>query len=726
MDRGSDPTRNGHTTLLAVGTLLLTVLMGAPPGTGNASPALAISERPSATGPSLAVDPETWWMPAGNVTLFTATWVDPTPDCTLAPYWFRWSVAGGSAEGTVDPTVGSVVNFSATSVSTGRTTLLVRSAAVLACGPMSSPVFAAAEANVTVVTPIAVENLSVGPDPVGAGGTAFLRGTLTGGSPPYALRVAWGDGTNASVSVPAAGPFSIPHAFPAGEYVPWLDATDSGGLLARARVGEALAASDSLAVGIDAGSYVADVGFPVPFNATVLHPPAQYSTGWTCGSLAPRSGASVSSSTDFSCAFSLPGTGQVFFEVLPPAPLSPVNATLDESVVPAPTLTVRTPNLTAEVGQPSLVTFSVTGGVPPFLLDWAETGSGIAGSVRVATDGRLLLPIVPAEAGSLELAARLTDSDGFTTSNTTTRLLVDPSLSDSIVSDRTPTSSGEAIALTGSVTAGTPPFVWVVIPADAPSNETADLGDLGSVGWFGWSATYRTEGWTSLDVTVVDDAGGLSTTTIDLEAVLPLTGNLSLDPGNPPEPGTFTLGVSLAGGLPPFVVTVNAADGESWNHTVSSDSNTTWVFPASEIGSLELRITAVDSAAGALVWNATVRVSAPLSLPPLGPGGSATGSWDGVALSLGLAIVVVGLFVYRRRRPSASPAPPDPVAILRHILEPAEGADRATVELLAEEAGVPLGLVRSTIDRLIVAGTIRTDSGVDDEEVISWSADAPS
>ena len=58
---------------------------------------------------------------------------------------------------------------------------------------------------------------------------------------------------------------------------------------------------------------------------------------------------------------------------------------------------------------------------------------------------------------------------------------------------------------------------------------------------------------------------------------------------------------------------------------------------------------------------------------------------------------------------------------LRGIIEPAEGAERFTVELLAEEAGIPLAMVRSTIDRLVSEGTVRSESGADGEEVLSWS-----
>jgi hypothetical protein len=92
------------------------------------------------------------------------------------------------------------------------------------------------------------------------------------------------------------------------------------------------------------------------------------------------------------------------------------------------------------------------------------------------------------------------------------------------------------------------------------------------------------------------------------------------------------------------------------------------------------------------------------------------------AFAIGLAAVVAFLWRKRvRNRPEARDGP-DPVAILRRIIEPADGADRTTVELMAEENGIPLATVRSTLDRLIAEGTVRAETGPDGEEVVAWSA----
>ncbi|MGA8303572.1 MAG: hypothetical protein WA547_09165 [Thermoplasmata archaeon] len=712
---------------VSVGLVLLTVLvLTTPPNAGAARSAAASAPRASSTSTRLVVDPASWLMPAGNTTPFVATWVNPDPDCILSPLWYRWSLAGNAAEGTLDPAVGADVNFTANSVVTGETTLAVRSAGVLLCGVQQSAIVATAEANVTVVAPIFIQNLSVGPDPVSVGATTFLHGALDGGVPPYSVRIEWGDGTESVVTLVSSGSFSVSHGYPAGNYVPEIVVGDSTGLLAEASAAGAVAVSDSLVVGITADETETDVGGTVRFVGTTLHDPAHSENGWNCsneeaGGLAPADGT-----VEFFCSFLHVGTGEAFFDVLPPSPLASVNATVFVSVVPLPTLEAATTNLTTEVGQPSAAAFTIAGGVPPFRLEWAETGTPADGTLTVPTDGRVVLPVDPAIAGSLELNAQLTDADGFVTSTVTTRIEVNPALNDSIATGRTVSEDGIELALTGAITAGDPPFQWAVIPESVPPNDTSQTGSLASVGEFDWSGTYRTEGWTAVTVAVVDAAGGFADSTLNLETVVPLSGNLSTAAAPSAPPGTFDLDLSLSGGLPPYSLVVNASDGATWNRSLASDARVNWTFSAPSGGSLLLRVVASDGLGAALQWNETVVLPAGPSSPPAAPPPGPVLALVGVGGILTTAILAAGYCLLRRRRSRAAPVvAPDPVAVLRGIIEPADGADRTTVELLAEEAGIPLDRVRATIDRLIVAGSIRSDSGVDGEEVISWSADPP-
>jgi hypothetical protein len=77
------------------------------------------------------------------------------------------------------------------------------------------------------------------------------------------------------------------------------------------------------------------------------------------------------------------------------------------------------------------------------------------------------------------------------------------------------------------------------------------------------------------------------------------------------------------------------------------------------------------------------------------------------------------LFEPRAER-SAEPAP-DPTLVLRRIIEPADGVDLATVEMLAEDEGVDRSTVHAVLARLRQAGTVRYARGIDGEEVFAWS-----
>ena len=86
-----------------------------------------------------------------------------------------------------------------------------------------------------------------------------------------------------------------------------------------------------------------------------------------------------------------------------------------------------------------------------------------------------------------------------------------------------------------------------------------------------------------------------------------------------------------------------------------------------------------------------------------------------------IALTLALLARRRQRSTKESTIGPDPEAVLREIIEPADGAERFTVELLAEERGISLARVRSTIDRLVTEGKVHAETGADGEVVLSWS-----
>ncbi len=78
-------------------------------------------------------------------------------------------------------------------------------------------------------------------------------------------------------------------------------------------------------------------------------------------------------------------------------------------------------------------------------------------------------------------------------------------------------------------------------------------------------------------------------------------------------------------------------------------------------------------------------------------------------------------WLWGRRPPPFTASIPDAVEVLRRIIEPCDGAERAMVELLAEEEGVPWARVHRTIDRLCTEGRIRSDRGDDGVVRLTWT-----
>jgi DNA-binding IscR family transcriptional regulator len=61
--------------------------------------------------------------------------------------------------------------------------------------------------------------------------------------------------------------------------------------------------------------------------------------------------------------------------------------------------------------------------------------------------------------------------------------------------------------------------------------------------------------------------------------------------------------------------------------------------------------------------------------------------------------------------------------VLERLLRPADGADRLTIELMAEEEGVPLEVVHETLDRLVREGRVRSEAEPDGGEVLAWAGE---
>lgn len=753
-------------SILLVGLLLTAVSpAGGPTARGPLTNATS-HDAAGSTGLGLVVDPPSLGMRTGaNVTLH-ASWSAASSLCRLTPLWFRWSVEGGNATGYLNGTTDASTTFTADSFDSGAVRVVARSAAVLACGSNQTVVERAGTANLSIVAQLSLSALEVGPNPLVPGQYATLEGTIAGGEPPYTLAVVWGDGTRSSLTLPTSGALSARHLFPSGEFAPSATLSDAEGESATGSVEEAVSVGSGLEVGIVPASYGAEVGVTAEFTGVIQGSSSGMAILVACANATVGSLPSIApavNGTSFTCTFSSPGTGEVRFGVYSSVPGGPsATAVLYELVVPPPRLSIRSLEPYGEVGSIVPVRVNITGGFGPISLSWNLSGDRSGGEETIGSDGEGVLTLPLSAPGDDALAVRASDALGRSDVNDSLLVRVDPPLAANASTVTSLLPSGALAIVRGVALSGCPPFLWWVAPALVSSNASVGNGWLPATGWFGWNGSYAREGNLSIFVGVVDGCGLAWQTNLSAALVPSLWVDARAEPGPDAPNETLALNLSIQGGLPPFRLVVNESDGESWNRTVASDGSYRWLFPTRGNGSLTVEVSVTDEAGGvaksafSVVLVPPPQPTAPPPPPPPSPppppppspppappaqspppvavpgpsnNSTASSTTDPIlwALTAALATGAGGsLFFLRtrrsRRRPSPTPGP-DPVATLRKIIEPADGAERFTVELLAEEAGVPLSLVRSTIDRLVSEGKVRSESGADGEEVLSWQTE---
>lgn len=616
--------------------VLTGVAVGLLAPTGGTSRSNPPTVRPaSEDGPdanlSVAIEPNSWWLEEGANVSLAATWVGIPAGCALEPLWFRWTVNPGTAEGTLGTVNASSTVFYASGDGSGASSVVVRSAANVDCRGNESATVSHAIATVTVAAALTVTDLAFSLDPIAPGSAAELTGTVEGGNPPYRVRVRWNDGSVSGANVSSPGPFSIDHTYTAvGAFDPALLATDAAGRMASAHPDEPLYVSTSFAVAIVASAPVAEVGVPATFGIVTTDAPANFSWLFACDDAVPVSPGNATGLA-YGCSFEAPGVTTVYFEAVgADLPFPVASASLEEPVVPAPSVTLVPPFPTGEVNGTVCAAVELSGGVPPLTVTWSLVGAGTGGTEAVASDGIAYLPLTSPNAGTLVLSVVATDQLGVASASVQQNVDFVPRLAVEAAIASVVTSGSAEVNVSASAIQGAPPLVWAVVPGTATDNGSEFAGALPDGGAFSWNGTYRAGGTLSATVVVVDAVG--------VFAVVNLT-------------------VSL--------------------------------LPSGASG------------------------------PSVSDGGS-----DVLFVVLAVLALAAAAFLFRRgaRKPAAPTRPPDPVNVLREAIEPSDGVDRGLVELLAEERGVPLEVVRATLERLKVDGTVRAGRGADGEEVLAWSS----
>jgi hypothetical protein len=386
---------------------------------------------------------------------------------------------------------------------------------------------------------------------------------------------------------------------------------------------------------------------------------------------------------------------------------------LDEPVVATPVLDFPSAPPVGEVGRTSYAAVQLSGGVPPFQLEWSLVGTGAHGVEEEPSDGLDYVPLTSEVAGTLLLSIVVVDALNVTSAGSEEAVLFLPPMEASVEAEAGPATGAVSLALSASVVDGMPPYDWTVVPSALAANATPAAGVLAGPGAFGWNSTYRTEGSLELSVVVVD---GLGVSAFLNQTVLLAPGLVVNASVRPDGAGTVLLDVTVAGGVPPFVLRWNDSAGESWNGTLLAPGSEVLRESTFASGPCSFDVTVVDALGESNSSDAAVRL-------PSFPRGSSANPGNAVALGVGavLAAGAVGFLLLRRRRPAAEMPPPDPVAVLREVIEASDGVDRGLVEMLAEERGLPLEVVRSTLERLKADGSVRAGRGSDGEEVLAWA-----
>jgi hypothetical protein len=715
--------------------VVLAIVVGiVPTGIGRSadrSPAApTLSEALDAPALSIATTPQ----PGDTAVALEAVW--SVGVCDLTPGWYRWSLPSPGPIAYLNGTDGSNSWLEGAGNTSGTVPVRVQAAATLACGGEMGPVVAEANASVYVAGPLVVGPLTLTPALAGVGASIRLATNLSGVA-PFAVTVAWGDGTSTRTVVPNAGPVDFDHAYPAaGRFLPTLFVRDGENRADTATPPAPAVVASGPALTLVTADPVDEVGVAVPFSVVSQDLPSSVRFADLCGGPGAQGIATSANGGNFTCSFEAPGAYAVQVLALGD-PSADVFGTFAEDVQPPAQLVGPTTPLQGDVGQALPVPVTLSGGVPPFRVNVSGPGLSAPLSVELVCDGPVEIPVVLAPIGASDLSVELSDAEEAPAASISVAVDLGSGPNVTAYVTNASASDGMSIDLWGGVVGGVPPFDVVIAPTAPALSAPTYAWTSGGDATFAWNATFAAEGTTSIEVEVFDAFGLMAEDVVGVPLVPPLQIAAAVVPTPDPSANltNVTVTLAIAGGLPPFTVSVTSTAGNGTNGSVPRAGSSTWNLTLPDVGPVSLSISVVDS----LGVNRTLLHPLDAAPPPSpapgprpGPNGTAptaaeTASAANAAIWGAVGIVALGavgsvLWVLQRKRRSrrAAPAPPDPVAVLRGLIEPVDGADRGTIELLAEEAGVPMETVTATIDRLIADGRLRAERSEEGEESLTW------
>ncbi len=727
---------HGWRTTLAAGRPLpelafVFVLLSVPTGLGVTSPVAGVgsgthlsSDTGRAAPVNLSIQAASTWGWADNGTELSAVWSSPDDSCTLTPGWFRWSVAPGLVSGWLSDANRSVVNFTSTTGTTGNASVTVQGSVSVSCANGTWARVASASLPLLEIAPLTLGPLSLGPAPAPAQSTTYLNGSLDGGLPPYRLSVAWGNDTSSERTLTEPGPFSLPHTFPSGKFAPVVTVTDATGANQTAEVPEWLNVGLVPTGTIRASLPVAEVGQPVQFQPIVSGLlPNSFELFSGCGA---NTTSVNGTAAPIVCDPTRAGDLDLRLEACSSPVLPMASDVLEEPVRPALSASLVPDLADGEVGSSFPIDLGIAGGVPPFSVEWMANGLSQPSPPLIPNDGSITLSLDPAVAGFDPIQLTVVDADGARASLTNVSVHAERPLDLTATATVTNGSAPAGLTVQLALVGGVAPVAWAATTDFPYASGAPPNGWTGTPDDVAWSADSWVEGEGSLSVEVLDAANAEFAVSMVVHLVPPLTAQLSLWPMDRASQAGLNATVAISGGVPPFTVWLNSSVGAAWNGTLLLDG--AWPIQLLLPNTTPVSATLVVLDAGGTRAVSGGQVSFPLPPPPVTPVPAPDPSSGGVApwLAGGGLVGVLGalggvVFWRRRRRQAPTPPMPSPERVLEEILAPSDGAERLTVELLAEEAGVPLSTVRSTLTRLIAEGQVRSEITSEGEEVLAWA-----
>ncbi len=649
--------------------------------------------------------------------------------CALASGWYRWSLAEPTSVAFLEGSGSATALLLGMGNASGFVTVELEGAATVDCGNVSFPVLGQANVTVFVAAPLLVGPVLV-PSLAAPGAAISLTTDLTG-VPPFHVAVAWGDGSATVTSIATPGPLSLAHEYPAGSFRPSLVVQDGEHRTALANASASIEVTNASAIALSTPQPEGEVGVAVPFQVETQDLPAGAQFVDLCGLL---STGSFSTSLNFSCEFRTPGLYTVQVLVTDAVVDVPI-ASFEETIDPPARIALAATDLTADPGRSLELVATLSGGVPPFTVGLSGPGLGSLANASFPCDGVVALAFSPPTSGPANLSVTLGDAllgDAETVAEAVQSALP---LQLATFAANSTSPGGTSVQVWGEISGGVPPYAVLVWPTAATTNVSSDAWSVGANLFVSWNASFAAEGTASVRTEVVDGFGvsANSTVGVPLVPLLEIAGDVFGESAAPGNATNATVTVVIAGGRAPFELSLSASTGASANLSAPDDGSVEWNLSAPDVGPVQISISVTD----ALAVERTLQLEFSAEPPPApgaGPTPNGTGSnaastapsssdglWAAVGLvAIGAAAAVIWTLRRRRRRNQDAPAGPDPVVVLRDLIAPADGADRGTIELLAEEAGVPMETVTSTLDRLIADGRIRSERSDEGEESLTW------